>query len=150
MNIEHPYWKVPGLFKADPEEVYKELQTLEHVDADSIVELARNETSVLHNLIDWEDKVAAEKWRKHQGRMIMCNLVVDKIDKTTNEPIQIRVFSKLDGESGYEPTEQCLVIEESYNKLLEQAMRELRSFERKYKSIKQLAPVFEAIYEIAI
>ena len=89
------FWKTPKLFKADPEKVYEELQTLDEITPDSVLELARDENSVLHNEIDWNDKTAAEKWRKQQARQILCYLVI-KEEAPEENAVPLRVFYKND------------------------------------------------------
>lgn len=144
------FWKTPKLFKADPEKVYEELQTLDEITPDSVLELARNENSVLHNEIDWNDRTAAEKWRKQQARLIVCNLVVKVEERKEEEPVTVRLFHNIDSDKGktYEPITVIVKDEDKYKNLLDQAKRELHSFQVKYHSLKELEPVFKAINEL--
>lgn len=138
-------WKVKGLYKADPEAVYRELQTLDEITPDAVVELARNENSVLHNEIDWDDEVAAERWRKQQARLIICNLVVEIQEKEEKEPTFVRLFHKPDENKTYQDLSVFVKDETEYQKLLNQAKRDLNSFKSKYHTLKELKPIFALI-----
>lgn len=68
------FWKV-NRFKADAEEAYKELMTLDEITAKNVVELARNESSVIHDEFEWRDDVAGAKWREYQARRSLITLL---------------------------------------------------------------------------
>lgn len=148
MTFEKPKWKVPGLFKADPSKVWDEIKTLDEKTPDAVVELARNENSVLHDLIDWDDKIAAEKWRRQQARIIMCNLVVEVQENKDSEPIELRILYKTDEDKEYRDIEFAVRHEDEYEKLLKQAKRDLLSYQTKYHILKELKPIFELINEL--
>ncbi len=141
-------WKVPGLFKVDPNQVHLELQALEEVTPDSIVERAKNEDSILHNLFEWDDKIAACKWRKQQARMIMCNLIVEKKESGNSKPVQIRLYHKTDEHNEYHELSFFIQHEDEYKKLLKQAKRDLESFKVKYHILNELKPIFELVDEL--
>lgn len=146
--ISEVKWKVPGLFKADPNKVHLELQTLEEVTPDAIVELAENKDSVLHNLFEWDDKVAAGKWRKQQARIIMCNLVIEETKDEDSEPTLVRLYHKADDHTEYHELSFFVQHEDEYEKLLKQAKRDLESFKTKYHILKELKNIFELIDEL--
>lgn len=148
MTYEEIKWKTSGLFKTDPVKVYEELQTLDEITPDTVVELARNKDSVLHSMIDWNDKVAASKWRKQQARIILCNLVVEVREHEGEEPKQIRLLHKPDENKLYQEIGFFIQNESEYEKLLNQAKRDLDSFRVKYHVLNELKPVFEAINEL--
>jgi len=147
MTYEKIKWKTPGLFKADPGEVYEELKTLDERTPDSVVELAKDEDSVLHDLFDWDDEVAANKWRKQQARIIICNLVIEEQDTKNEEPVQLRVFHMKDNRESYEEVKFFVAHEDEYVKLLASAKRDLESFKAKYRTLKELKQLFEEAIE---
>lgn len=144
MTYEKIKWKVPGLFKTDPEAVFKELQTLEERTPDAIVDLARNSDSVLHSMFDWDDEVAAEKWRKQQARIISCNLIVETREQK-GEVIELRLMHVSEEKKSYEEINYFVEHENEYAKLLKRAKMDLNSFKTKYHILKELSPIFEAI-----
>ena len=149
MTYEKIKWKTPGLFKADPVKAYEELQTLEERTPEAIVELARNENSVLHNLFDWDDKVAADKWRKQQARVICCNLVVEERDNKHDKLIELRLLHMSEDRGSYEGINYFIAHADEYDKLLASAKRDLESFKSKYRTLKELKQLLkEAIDEL--
>lgn len=147
MTYEKIKWKTLGLYKADPVKVYEELQTIDERTPDAIVELARDTSSALHDLFDWNDKTAADKWRKQQARIIACNLVVETVD-VDREPIELRLYHMPEDNHGYEEISFFLTHEDEYKKLLNQAKRDLDSFKAKYHTLKELKPIFKAINDL--
>lgn len=148
MTYTEAEWKTPGLFKADPVKVHLELQQLEEITPDSIVERARDKNSVLHNLFDWDDKVAADKWRKQQARVIVCNLVVKEVKTEKSKPISVRIYHKTDEQKEYHEFGFFIKHEDEYQKLLNQARKDLNSFKTKYHNLKELKPIFRLIDEL--
>ena len=74
-------WKFNNLYKADAEKVSKEIESISNATPSSILEYARNENSELHKCFEWDDTVAAEKYRLQQARNIVCNLVYQEENK---------------------------------------------------------------------
>lgn len=62
-------WKIKGLYKADPVKVYEEINSIgeEYTPAD-IVELAEDPGSELHKCFEWDDSIAADKYRLIQAQ----------------------------------------------------------------------------------
>ena len=90
------------------------------------------------------DTKAAEKFRLHQARQIVCNLIVREVNDTQKER-EIRVFYKTDNTDGYKPITYIMRDEDEYQKLLSRAVSELKSFQKKYSTLKELEGVWEAI-----
>ena len=141
-------WKVNGLYKADAETVYSEITALgDPFSPEQIVEAARDEKSELHKCFTWDDTVAAEKWRQHQARVLVAQLVV-RAETTDKEPVAVRVISSTGARNEYAPTVKLIEIEQSYSDMLARAINELKAFQQKYKAIKELREIFEAIDDL--
>lgn len=141
-------WKVKGFFKADAETVYKEITALgDSFSPEQIVEAAKDENSELHKCFTWDDTVAAENWRKHQARMLVAQLVI-RTETTDNEPVAVRVIASTNVRNEYKPVVKVLEVEQDYADLLARAVAELKAFQQKYKTIKELREIFEAIDEL--
>lgn len=141
-------WKVKGFFKADAEAVYKEITALgESFSPEQIVEAAKDENSELHKCFTWDDTVAAENWRKHQARVLVAQLVI-KTETTDKEPVAVRVIASTNVRNEYKPVVKVLEVEQDYADLLARAVAELKAFQQKYKTIKELREIFEAIDEL--
>lgn len=135
-------WKFNNLYKADAEKVSKEIESIQNATPSSILEYARNENSELHKCFEWDDTVAAEKYRLQQARNIVCNLVYQEEKK--EEPTKLRVFYQ-SSTNTYQPTRVLVRNEDSYKELLMQAKSELRAFKNKYKMLTELEDIFSLI-----
>ena len=144
MSEQKERWKTKR-FKADPHEAYMELQTLEEVTAENVVELARNPDSVLHDDFEWDDTIAGEEWRKHQARVMICNLVVEIEEAEEKEPEILRLYYTTDDTKEYKPLNVYIEKEDEYKKLLSMAKKELDSFRKKYRILKELKEIFALI-----
>lgn len=136
-------WKMPGIFKADPQLVAAEIAALgDEVTPEMVVEAGRDEDTELHKCFDWDDEVAAEKWRKQQARQVMCYLVIREETESTEPPL--RVFYKNDN-GGYKQSEMIFRVDDEYQKLLKAALSELQAFKRKYARLQELAEILALI-----
>ena len=138
-------WKIKGLFKADAQRVADEIGE-NSITPEQVLEKARNdENSELHKCFEWNDGIAAEKYRLIQARKIIINLAYVPKEKT-DEPV--RCFQITREKSVYMPTKQFLVNSNEYQDLLKRAKVELESFKRRYATLSELETVFEAIESI--
>ena len=138
-------WKIKGLFKADAQRVADEIGE-NSITPEQVLEKARNdENSELHKCFEWNDGIAAEKYRLIQARKIIINLSYVPKEKT-DEPV--RCFQITREKSVYMPTKQFLVNNDEYQDLLKRAKVELESFKRRYATLSELEKVFEAIESI--
>lgn len=138
-------WKIKGLFKADAQRVADEIGE-NSITPEQVLEKARNdENSELHKCFEWNDGIAAEKYRLIQARKIIINLAYVPKEKT-DEPV--RCFQITREKSVYMPTKQFLVNNDEYQDLLKRAKLELESFKRRYATLSELETVFEAIESI--
>lgn len=138
-------WKVQGLYKADAQKVANEILTLgDSVEPSAVVEKAKDENTELHKCFEWRDDIAAEKYRIHQARQLMCNLVVvDQEKKDIQEPV--RLMFKTTANEGYKPISLIVQEPDEYKALLHRAYRELAAFKQKYKILKELKDIFDMI-----
>lgn len=134
-------WKVKGLYKADAQKVADEIGSGQ-ITPQEVLEKARDVNSELHKCFEWDDSIAAEKYRLQQARSIIINLVY--APKKEEEQL-VRCFSLTSKVSTYQPTQQFLVQEDEYQTLLKRALAELEAFKRKYHTLTELESVFEAI-----
>lgn len=138
-------WKVKGLYKADAETVYREITSLgDKFSPEDIVEAAKDESSELHKCFEWNDEVAAQKWRLHTARMLINQLVI-RTETSDNIPVAVRVISSASEVNTYVPTKMLIKSESDYADLLAKAKRELQAFQQKYSTLSELQEIFTAI-----
>lgn len=105
MEIKNYKFRAGFSWKADPETVGKTIEEIaernnNEVTPAKVVAEARSKRSPLHNCFDWNNRVAAQKYRLHQARMLLSSLVVEI---SINEPEHVRAFvnisTPLEGQS---------------------------------------------------
>lgn len=136
-------------FKADPELVWKELQKIgEQYTPYDVLEYAKDhEDSELHKCFEWNDSIAAEKWRVQQARWI-CNSLSVVVEQRNGTPETMRMIESDKTDQVYRPVIFTVRNPEQYLRLLNQALGELRSFEKRYKHITELQNVIEEIEKV--
>ena len=137
-------WKIKGIYKADAQKVADEIGDGK-VTPQEVLDKARDENTELHKCFEWDDSVAAEKYRLRQASDIIRNLVFVRKEKE-DEPI--RCFQITTEKNTYQPTQMFLVQEDEYQALLKRAKAELKSFKRRYATLTELESIFEAIEEL--
>lgn len=115
------------------------------VTGETFLESARDERSEMHKLFDWDDTKAAEKWRVHQARTIICSIRVT-IEEREEEPLVVRAFVH---DKAEEPTYvhivDALTDAEKRAQVIADAKRDAEWFRRKYKDLKEAAKIIDQI-----
>lgn len=132
-------------YKVSAEDCYAELQTLKEVTPRSVVDLAKNEDSKLHDDFEWDNEIAGDKYRLSQAREMIQLLAFEPIEEK-HEPIRVYYIST--EKSVYKPVEMIMKKEDEYQALLKRALAELESFKKKYSTLVELEEVFRAIEEL--
>ena len=115
------------------------------LDKKDIVEESRDKKAALHSCFEWDDAIAAEKYRQEQASdMVQCLVTVEKSDKS-DEPVIVRAFVKTTEK--YEPITVSIRSEEKYAVLLQDALNDAKWFMKKHAALVELQNVFCAIRE---
>ena len=142
-----------SLFKGkDPEKILNEICSIsDNPTKEQIVEKARDVNSEMHDLFEWNDTIAAERYRLVQAGSLMRNLKIRYVglneEKAPEDmkPITVRAFYNLPGVTGYTRINVIMDDETKYQNLLEQARNELERFKAKYIMLTELKPIFDLI-----
>lgn len=137
-------WKFMN-YKADAEEAYKEVTSLKEVTPENVVNLARNENSVIHDDFEWNDEVAGERYRIIQARQMIQNFVVETKNE---EKAPVRVLQITTTKNVYKPMEFFIKNVDEYAELLNRAKNELQGIKKRYSTLTELEDVFAAIDEL--
>lgn len=128
-----------GIFKADAQKVAEEILSIgEEATTEQIIEKGRDENTELHKCFEWDDSVAAEKWRLVQARKICETLVIRREPEAPKEAPEIRVFHKTESTGGYKPIHTIIQHEDEYQKLLQRAFAEFHALKLKYQHLQEL------------
>ena len=141
-------WKIPGIIPVDAQKAGEELDRIYkakgRLEPSDIVEESRSATAPLHSCFEWDDQKAANKYRESQAMLIVRSIVT--VQGGNEGPQQVRAFVHV--EQSYKPISVVVNSEKQMAALLETALSELRAFKRKYETLKELSPVFDAIEEV--
>jgi hypothetical protein len=122
----------------------------ESATPNEILDKARDENTELHKCFEWNDGIAAERWRLHQARQVVCCLVVKETDDSeANSKPAVRMFYKTNSEDGYKPTSFIVQNKSEYERLLQMAFSELKAFQTKYAVLSELEELFGVIDNLA-
>lgn len=116
-----------------------------------VVEYARDPNSALHTRFTWDDSEAAEKYRLAEARALIRVSVV--VEANTSEKLRAYVSLTSDRNElgGYRAIAEVINDEVLIDRLLDDALKELEIFKRKYerlKSVSALGGVFSAIEDV--
>ena len=119
----------------------------------SFLDASRPEESPTHNLFEWYDSIAAERYRLQQATVAINSIEVQIINEATATVMPqaafVNVISKAPSRSGsFAPIEIALSNENMRSTLLLNALNELKSFRRKYNQLSELTDVFLEIKKI--
>lgn len=120
-----------------------------------VVDVARDPDSILHKYFDWDDTVAAEKWRLHRARdlILKVNYTIERVEddgkvvEFTTRRFQSRKSNRGAG-GGYETLEDIMKNKKKRTELLQQITAELTSYRKRYAQMFELQAVWVAIDQI--
>jgi hypothetical protein len=146
----------PGRGRAVPaDEVGKTVMRIERTYGEChparLVEEARPVESPLHPLFEWDDDAAAEQWRTHQARRVINSLRVVRKDRPEAVPAFVHITrvgeDDMEGTQfhGYVGMERALADPVVYERVRRDAFNLAESVLERYKAIKELSPVREAL-----
>jgi hypothetical protein len=118
--------------------------------AEDIIDAARDEDSVLHDKFEWDDTEAAHQYRLEQARKLARVTVHLVNDGQSDMPIKVFVSLSPDRKEeggGYRLLSNVMTSEQMRQQLLMDARRDMIFFEKKYKTLKELADVFISMYK---
>ena len=136
-------WNYGAKISIDPERAYNEMASLKEITPESVLKLARNEDTELHDAFEWDDSIAAEKYRLDQARYLIRSIVVREDDAPKENAI--RTFMLSSERKTYKPISYFMENKDEYAILLERAKNELYAFKRKYERLSELSDVFDCI-----
>ena len=129
-------------------EVMNGLAAQNNLTAKALVDVSRPEDAPLHGEFEWDNDVAAEKYREEQGRLLIRQLVVIPEDHPEQEPVRA-YFKVVEDQPTYDPIETIFQHQDKTERLFHIAMGELQAFRRKYSGIQKFAKLFSVIDDLS-
>lgn len=140
---------------AVPAEVFGEV--VERIEAekgsvkpDDVLEAAQQPDSPIAGLFQWDDKAAANHYRRDQARHYLASLIVVRVRTHEGETASQRAYhvAERGGVRGYRGVQTILSDADMKAQLLDQAKRDLESFLRKYQSLIALSAYVPRLNEV--
>lgn len=160
-NITYEWRSTPGWkWVGDAEEIGRHIETIAEdkdgfLTTKDIVNDARTINSPLHPNFEWDDLVAAEKYRDVTARNLIGSLVAVQVkhEEDGKEPTEIRVRAfvnvQVDGESRYSPISVIVRRTDLYDQYMTQLWQEMVNWKKKAEKFQEFALVVNAIDQLS-
>lgn len=162
-------WRSGYSYKTSADVVGKALTEIEQRDgavtSRAFLEYSRPEESETHDMFEWDDSIAAEKYRLAQSGRIINQLQVEVVyvgDRTprkidvevtrTEAPRKVSAFVNVTprstrGSAVFNNIQDAMSDENKSKQVLMNALADLKAFEGKYSTYKELYEVINAIHD---
>ena len=153
--------------------VFEEIEERDgEVTSKAFLDASRDEQSPTHSLFEWDDSIAAERWRMRQSQGIIGQLQIEVVieeteDSVTDVELHVEEMpeenirrvpayvntnpygrfgaSKATTTGSYVNLESAMSDEDKRKVVLENVLNELSVYQRKYFMYKELSEIFDAI-----
>ena len=151
-------WRKGYSYKVDAETVGGVLETIEKRDGEvstrAFLDYSRPEESETHSMFEWDDSIAAEKYRLRQAAQIINQLEVRFEQEEAAEqavevvPAYVNTMQKtLHSPARFVNIVSAMEDQEMRRHVIFNAVRELTSFRNKYQKLSCFAKLFKAVDE---
>jgi len=142
-----------NLTRHDPQVIGEQLEKLANAGRlipREVVKLARSKKSPFHSIFEWNNTIAARKYRETQASYIIRSVAITSV---SGEDFgnKVRAFITLKSTrtaQPYETTVSVMFREDKRDRLLSMAMKELQDWRDRYFNFEEFAEIFEAIEEL--
>jgi hypothetical protein len=106
-----------------------------------VVDVARDDRHPLHTRFEWNNTLAAEKYRRHQAHELIKSVRLTYQSPRTGEPVSIRAFHAVrkpdTNRYAYEPTAVVMQDPMVMRLLLAEMHRDWEAFKRRYEEFEE-------------
>lgn len=139
----------------DPQVVGEHLEKLrlrnnDRLTTPVILKDASDPDSPIHDVFQWDDTKAAHEFRLVQARNMTNHLVVVRIKSELFDDLPSHISIRVGGESYYAPIQDVRTKTEIRDHAIDNAMRDLATFDKKYREIKKFAGVRREILRLRV
>ena len=151
-------YKITEKFTQEVIDEFLSMSNDNRLTPENILESAKKKKSPLHNMFDWEDSLAGQKWRLHQARIII-NEVKVKIDDKEYYAFENVIVSvpKEESKSGdcdvsakreYKPVIEILSDEDLRRQVIKSALNHLEYWEKQNEKYSELSPIIKSAQKV--
>ena len=113
-----------------------------------VVDEAVNPKSPLHDHFEWDDSEAAVKWRLEQARSLIASVRVTYVQGEEKSTVRAFVHVPLKNEDFYAETHKAMKNADWRQAILDRALVELQTVERKYEHLQELAEIWTTVGQV--
>jgi hypothetical protein len=148
--------RLKKMFKVDPDAAWAAIQSVRVANGglaspQKIVDAARANDSPLHDAFEWDNKRAAESYRREQARSLVQSFeLVFESGRRLPAMVSVRVTDE-DGKKrrGYMDTSEAMESADLRTQVLRGALGQLITLQEKYKTLSELSGIFASVGEAA-
>lgn len=122
------------------------------ISKEAFLEESRPENSPTHNCFEWDDFVAAEKYRLNQSAAVIRDVVVSvEMGEGRSEKVSafVNIVETPTAQTGaYRSLDVAISQEDTRGVMLQNALKEMESFQKKYSVLSELAAVFDVMESV--
>jgi hypothetical protein len=121
--------------------------------AESVLEEAKNVSSPLHALFEWDNTKAAEQWRLQQARVIVNYVKVKVGEKVYSkyESVNVHVIDdngNINQKRVYKPYFEIKRSPELRKQMIERSLRELKYWEEQNSKYEEFKPIIDTAQKV--
>ena len=127
----------------------------EGLNAENLLEVAKNKKNSLHELFDWDDSSAGEKYRLQQARILIneVKIIVNDKELYAFENVQVSISTKSGTPNNitsriYKPIGEIMDKEEYRKQVLSSALSNMGYWKEKYVEYNELKPIFVSLNKV--
>lgn len=149
-------WKVP-VYKVSAQQAGEHIEELDRIHGEVTPQIllddSRPTDAVLHPCYEWDDSIAAEKYRLHQSKKIIGNLVIVSVSKNKDDAekeTRVNAFVSIkerNESASYRPTVMALSNSNMKAQVVKNAVAELRMFKAKYNGIVDFESIIKEVFQ---
>jgi hypothetical protein len=143
------------------EGVIKEIVEVEKqsgLTAENLLEKAKDKCSLLHNLFEWNNSKAGEKWRLHQARVLIneVKIIINEKVMYAFENVRVSINQPLNDKEEREFKREYKQVIEIFNnkeyrkQVVQSALESISYWKEKYSEYQELNPIFVSIEEVKL
>lgn len=142
---------VPSKAKIYGQELFRLSKEYDGLTPETVVDEASKKNSPIHEYFEWDDGIAAGRWRLFQARNLLNHLLI--IKKVNGEDREIKGFFNVNvsdstnGKARYMTVFSIAKNEDFRGQVIQQALEEIESWKQRYEDYKELSLIFGAIEE---
>lgn len=106
---------------------------------EDIVKAAKPLRSILHNIFEWDDSIAAKGYRREQARSMVTSIRIEMLEDGELSHIPVYLSVVKDDRRGYLSSSVAMRDIDTAEMVLEEAIRGLEAWQRRFDSIDALS-----------